>query len=606
MSPEPQYEITDDVKAEVLARTDLVALVGSVTTLKKAGTSWKGLCPFHGEKTPSFHVHPDKGFYYCFGCQAKGDAITFVRETEKMEFPEAVAYLARRAGVNLPVRRTGSRVDRAKETRGAEAIAAAAKFFREALPRHAVARKYLEGRGIAGEAVERLGFGAAPDGWDALRSALSGRFPEELLLEAGLLQRGETGRVYDRFRNRLTIEIRDGRGEVLGFGARALGDDNPKYLNSPEGPRFSKGRILYGLDLAREGIRRTDEVILVEGYFDRIAFDRAGAPQAVASMGTALTPAQADLLARQAPTVVVAYDGDAAGQAASLKAFSLLAERGVRIRHLVLAGGHDPDSFLAEKGPAALAGAVKAAPGLVEALAARVPPPSGDPEERAARIGEAKEVLGRFSDPVLRYEYATALARLVSVPVSVLASGGRGPASGKTASPSLAAGSPVPAGPLPEGEEKVLQLLVSCWPESRALVGRLPDDLFGHPVARELLGALKLVGAEAETLDFFAIGSHLGVAAEPVAARLLLAAVVSGDRGPIATELGRIHNPLKQLKIRWIERRMRDLQPAIAEAERLGNAEEREELLRRKQGMSAEVRTLKSELRATGEPAGRE
>lgn len=603
MPPEPQYEITEEVKREVLARTDLVALVGSVTSLKRAGTSWKGLCPFHGEKTPSFHVHPDRGFYYCFGCQAKGDAITFVRETEKMEFPEAVAYLARLAGVSLPVRRTGSRVDRSREARVSEAVAAAARFFREALPRHAAARRYLEARGVDTALADRIGFGAAPEGWDALKIELSGRFPEETLVEAGLLQRGETGRVYDRFRNRLTVEIRDGRGEVVGFGARALGDDEPKYLNSPEGPRFQKGKLLYGLDLAREGIRKTEEAILVEGYFDRIALERSGLPQTVASMGTALTPAQADLIARRAPSVVVAYDGDAAGKAASLKAFGLLAERGVRIRHLVLPDGHDPDSFLARYGAEALAEAVRSAAPLVEALAARVPPAGGSPEERAARIGEAREIFGRFPDAVLRFEYASAFARLVAIPVSAIApSGERHPA--PVDKPGHPAG-PAPA-TLPEAEESVLRTLLAEWPESRTLVEVLPEDLFSHPVARELLAALKGADSGASTLDFLTVGSHVGGAAEPVAFRLLLTAVAPGEASPPAgTGLGRVHNPLKQLKIRWVERRMLDLQPEIAEAERQGNQKDRDRLLRRKQEMSAEVRVLKAELRAPETPAGR-
>ena len=317
------YEITDDLKHDVLAATDLVALVGAVTGLKKAGNSWKGLCPFHGEKTPSFHVHPDKGFYYCFGCGAKGDAITFVRETEKLEFPEAVAYLARRAGIPLPTRRSGSRADRAKETRAAEALLAAARFFREELPRNAAAKAVLEGRGVPREEWEPLGFGAAPDAWDGLLRALSGTFTEDVLVEAGLLQKNQdTGRVYDRFRNRLILEIRDARGEVLAFGGRALGDDPAKYINSPETARFTKGKVLYGLDRAREGARKSEKLVLCEGYFDRIAFERAGVPWAVASMGTALTTTQADLLARQVPAVVVAYDGDPPGLAATSRSFS--------------------------------------------------------------------------------------------------------------------------------------------------------------------------------------------------------------------------------------------------------------------------------------------
>jgi DNA primase len=316
-----QYDINDDVKRDVLAATDIVALIGASTSLKKMGKSWKGLCPFHGEKSASFYVHPDKGFYYCFGCGAKGDAITFVRETERLDFPEAVAYLARQAGITLPIRRGGTRADRGRDTRASEALAAAAAHFRANLEKHPAARALLEKRGLTPQEGAAFGFGAALDSWDALRNGLGSRFTEEALVDAGLLQKNpETGRVYDRFRNRLTVEIRDARGEILGFGARAFGDDQPKYLNSPETARFSKGKLLYGLDRARDAIRKEDAVLLVEGYFDRIACERAGVGWAVASMGTALTPAQADLLSRHAATVVVAYDGDAPGVAAAFKA----------------------------------------------------------------------------------------------------------------------------------------------------------------------------------------------------------------------------------------------------------------------------------------------
>ena len=420
------FEITDDLKHDVLAATDLVALVGAVTGLKKAGNSWKGLCPFHGEKTPSFHVHPDKGFYYCFGCGAKGDAITFVRETEKLEFPEAIAYLARRGGVPLPLRRSGSRADRAKETRAAEALLAAAPFFREQLGRSTAARAVLEGRGVPREEWEPLGFGAAPDAWDGLLRALSGSFPEEVLLEAGLLQKNsDTGRVYDRFRNRLTLEIRDARGEVLAFGGRTLGDDPAKYINSPETARFTKGKILYGLDRAREGARRSERLVLCEGYFDRIAFERAGVPWAVASMGTALTAHQADLLARQVPAAAVAYDGDPPGLAAAWKVFPLLVERGVRVFHVTFPGGHDPDSFLREFGAEALRDAVEKARPLLDVLASAVPPATVDASERAERINEAKTILSAAPDRVFRHELLAAFSRVTGVPLEVLHEGNR-------------------------------------------------------------------------------------------------------------------------------------------------------------------------------------
>lgn len=600
---ETSYEITDDAKRDVLAATDLVALVGAVTTLKKVGASWKGLCPFHSEKTPSFHVHPAKGFYFCFGCGAKGDAITFVRETERLEFPEAVAYLARQAGVTLPTRRTGSRADRSKDTRASEALKAAARFFRSQLERHTAARRLVERRGLTLEDASEHGLGAAPDAWDALRNALSGAFSEEVLLEAGLLQRNvETGRVYDRFRNRLTIEIRDPRGEVLGFGARALGDEPPKYLNSPETPRFSKGKLLYGLDRAREAIRKSDRVLLVEGYFDRIACERAGLGNAVASMGTALTPAQADLLARQAACVVVAYDGDPPGLAAALKAFPLLLERGVEVKQLVLPGGHDPDSYLAAEGAPALAAAAAAAVPLLSALVARVPAPGRDPELRAERLNEAVAILKSAPDRILRHELLAGLSQATDVPLSAL---GIGPGKKRGSEPVTALDPP--DGPaFPEAEERVLTVLLAEWPESGALVERIPVELFSHEAARTMLSLLKERQEKGLTLDFSELASHLEGAAGRAALRLLFPESdgrPSLGPKPAGEGLGGLHKSLIQLKIRNLEERGAGLQPQIRVAGEAGDGARLDELTREKERLSSEIRRLKQELRRPNGPS---
>lgn len=592
---EPVYDINEDVKREVLAATDLVNLIGAVTGLKKVGASWKGLCPFHGEKTPSFYVHPEKGFYYCFGCGAKGDAITFVRETERLEFPEAVAYLARRAGITLPVRRAGTRSDRAKDTRPAEAVAAAAAFFSAQLERHTGVVALLSRRGVSLDEARRFGFGAAPESWDAMKETLSGRFPEEVLLESGLLQKGETGRVYDRFRNRLTIEIRDARGEVLGFGARALGDDQPKYLNSPESSRFSKGRLLYGLDRAREAIRKGDEAILVEGYFDRIAMERAGLPQAVASMGTALTPQQADLLSRHAAAVVVAYDGDAPGQAAALKAFALLLERGVKLRHLVLPDGHDPDSFLAEKGPEALRGAVEAAPGLVSALGLMVPPPGSDPAERAERIQEAAGILRMAPDRVLRHELLSGLARISAVPLETLF----GQADRRAASVRKPETGPGETGRLPEAEEAVLGYLLADWPARSGLVSAIPAGSFGHPAARSIFLALVERAETPEPLDFLELASHLEVAAGRTLHQIVLE---PGRPSPSEREDERFEKALGFLGIRLIERESVALQPEIARAEASGDAGRVHELLEEKQRQARNRQGLRRRITGRGGP----
>ena len=596
------YDINDDVKRDVLRATDLVSLVGAQTSLKKMGKSWKGLCPFHGEKTPSFYVHPDKGFYYCFGCGAKGDAITFVRETERLDFPEAVAYLARLAGIALPVRRSGTRADRGRDARVSEALASAAAFFRANLETHSAARALLEKRGLPPDEAAALGFGAALDSWDALKAALGARFTEEALLDAGLLQKSpETGRIYDRFRNRLTVEIRDARGEVLGFGARAFGDDQPKYLNSPETTRFSKGKLLYGLDRARDAIRREDSVLLVEGYFDRIACERAGLPWAVASMGTSLTPAQADLLARHASTVVVAYDGDPPGVAAAHKTFPLLLQRGSTVKHLALPGGHDPDSYLAAHGAEALRKEVAEARPLLEALLPGIPPSGGDPTARAARLREAAEILSAASDPVLRHELLAALARGAGVPLSVLSKEARSSEGKKAAPPAVRKDPVAPQQELPEQEAKVLSVFLSEWPESVPLVGRVPVELFTHPIAKELFTALKEFASQPGTLDFSSLTTHLGGDAGPVAARLLLregslraeGAVAEGSEG-----LGRIHIPLMQLKIRLLEDTAKNLQPDIQNAASTGDRQAGEAATLRKKELAEEIRRLKSELRA--------
>ncbi|MEO6323854.1 MAG: DNA primase [Thermoanaerobaculia bacterium] len=602
---ETTYDINDDIKRQVIEGTDLVALIGATTGLKKAGRSWKGLCPFHGEKSPSFHVHPEKGFYFCFGCGAKGDAITFVRETERLEFPEAVAYLARLAGVTIPMRRSGTRVDRSKETRTSEALVAAARFFRLQLSGHAAGRALLARRGFADpdpEAYEAYGFGVAPDAWDGLKSALAATFPEEVLVEAGLLQKHpENGRIYDRFRNRLTIEIRDARGEVLGFGARAFGDDQPKYLNSPESPRFTKGRLLYGLDRAKEPIRKAESIILVEGFFDRIALERAGLPNAVASMGTSLTSNQADLLVRHAPTVIVAYDGDAPGRTAAWKAFALLLERNVNVKNLTLADDQDPDSFLASRGDQALREAVGAAEGILESLAAGVPQAGSDPGVRSSRVNEAAVILKTARDPVLRHELLSGFSRLVGLPLELLA-----PREGKKRTELAVhpSGGGTAPGELPEGEGRVLAILLAEWPQSAPLAGRLPPEIFMHPVARDILIAIKGLDPRGATLDFSWLQSHVEGDAGHIFARLLLEdpeisglspassrASTEGGRG-----LGRLHKPLLQLQIRHLETRRAALQREI---ELLGNAGEpgRSEKSREKQQLAIEIARLMQELR---------
>jgi len=413
-------------------------------------------------------------------------------------------------------------------------------------------------------------------------------------MAAGLLQKSESGRVYDRFRNRLTIEIRDGRGEVLGFGARALGDDQPKYLNSPESSRFSKGKILYGLDRAREAIRKTDTVILVEGYFDRIALEKAGLANAVASMGTALTPAQADLLARQAPVVVVAYDGDPPGLAAAFKAFPLLLSRGVAVRHVTWPGGHDPDSFLAASGAEAVRAAVENARPLLNALLHGIPAATADPVERSARVNEAVAIVAEAPDAVLRHELMAGLSRGTGIPLSVLV-----PAPGnKPAASAVQRTGPSGLEGLSGSERAVLGGLLAEWPESESLVRQIPVEIFSHPIARETFTALKCLSPGTATLDFSALQSHLGPDAGALAAQLLVGESLTGGEKEATGGLGRIHIPLLQLKIRHLEERARSLQPEILRVSSSGDRVELESLQRQKASLASEVQRHRKELKS--------
>src|SRR2546425_8318529 len=339
---------------------NIVQVVQDYVPLKRAGTTYKGLCPFHSEKTPSFHVNPEKGFFHCFGCGAGGDVFKFLELYEKVDFPDAVKMLAQKFGVGLPERSDGSGDDAAglrEAMLKAHEIAAA--YFREQLaaPAGARARQQLADRDVTAKTIEQLGLGFAPLS-SASREGLKARllkhgFAEGLLLQSGLIVQRETGEVVDRFRNRLIVPICRDTGSVIAFGGRAMDVDQggPKYLNSPETPIYSKSRTLYGLHLTKAAIRKLGYAVLVEGYFDFAQVFQTDASPAVASCGTALTPQQAQLLRRFTTKVVLSYDPDAAGQGAAPRSCELLVAEGFDVNVVVLEKGEDPDTFIRRKGP---------------------------------------------------------------------------------------------------------------------------------------------------------------------------------------------------------------------------------------------------------------
>ncbi len=309
---------------EIRSRVDIVELVGRFVNLKKAGEHWKGLCPFHTEKTPSFTVNPKRGIFHCFGCGVGGDAFSFLMRQDRLAFPEAVRILAERSGVELPKER-GPEVEGKLESLR-RAMSLAAQFYIDALWAEdgAKARGYLERRGVDLEVARRFGLGWAPEGWNALLSHMGRQgVGEELLVSAGLAVRRENAPgFYDRFRGRVLFPIRDQQGRVVAFGGRGLGSEEPKYLNSPETPLYVKGQMLYALDVAREGMKQKNRAVVVEGYLDCLMAHQHGFTETVAALGTAFTAAQLSLLRRYAEEVVSVFDADAAG----IKATSRLEE----------------------------------------------------------------------------------------------------------------------------------------------------------------------------------------------------------------------------------------------------------------------------------------
>jgi DNA primase catalytic core len=340
---------------EIKQRVDIVDVISESVSLQKSGRNYRALCPFHAEKAPSFFVFPDRGTWHCFGgCATGGDVFAFVMKKENLDFSGALRVLAERAGISLG-RKTGAAEETEKD-RLRQANEAAALFFQHALlntQAGAAALNYLTLRGIDRQTAEAFQLGYAPDSWDALREHLKGRgFSEDELLKAGLLVEGEKG-AYDRFRQRATIPIRDERGRAVGFGSRSLPSESvdaepegPKYLNTPQTPIFDKGAILFGLDRAAEHIRRSDLAVIVEGYMDVIAAHQHGNLNVVASMGTALTERQLGLLRRLTENIVLAFDPDTAGQAASERGDLVAQRMGAQIRVMKLPKGRDPDDII--------------------------------------------------------------------------------------------------------------------------------------------------------------------------------------------------------------------------------------------------------------------
>jgi DNA primase len=414
--------IPEETIREIRDRADIIGLIGRYVELKKAGRNFKGLCPFHGEKTPSFNVNPDKQIFHCFGCGEGGDVISFLMRYEGLTFPEAARNIARDCGIEIPETSSG---DEGISQQIFSANEIAQDVYVESLqhaeagpageaPTAADAVRYLVDRGIDAAAIERFGIGFAPNRWDAVERALTRKgVPGKLGEQAGILapRKGGQGH-YDRLRGRVTFPIQDVRGRLIGFGGRALAaDQEPKYLNTPESPVFHKRQALYGFPLALEGIRRAGRAIICEGYFDRIALDRAGLTEGLATCGTALTADHGHQLRRRTQEVVLLFDGDAAGQKAVERALEVLLPEGLRVRAATLPDGEDPDTYLLRHGVDALRTIVDKAPDALETVIRQTLAKGWrSPGEKADAVSALAPLIALIPNRIERDEYSRRLA----------------------------------------------------------------------------------------------------------------------------------------------------------------------------------------------------
>jgi DNA primase len=416
----------------VKQQADIVRVIGEYVRLKKSGQNFTGLCPFHAEKSPSFAVHPTKQIYHCFGCQVGGDVFKFVMEMEKCPFPEAIRIVAEKCGIAVPAAREHSPEERQQNQQRTvilEMHRVAQAFFTkqlESTPEGRVARAYLEDRGLTPQVIEQFGIGYAPSGGDALVRLLRPKYRDEKVLAiSGLISRDQSGRFFDRFRRRITFPIANEGGKIVAFGCRALGDDQPKYLNSPETPIYSKSNVLYHLDRAKDALRRQDFAVLVEGYLDAIAVARAGISNVVASCGTSLAEPQIKLLSRFTRRVIVNYDPDSAGQMATERSVALLLEQDFEVRVLALPPigdkKADPDLFIREKGAEAYTKLLKESPPYVDYLIARARQmdiTTGEGKLRAVNF--LLPYVQKIPNRLLRSEWATRIAQQLRLDEPVL------------------------------------------------------------------------------------------------------------------------------------------------------------------------------------------
>lgn len=600
--------IPDDQVEEVRARADIVEVVGEFVDLKKSGKEYKARCPFHEERTPSFYVVPDKGFFKCFGCGESGDVFGFVMKRAGLDFPEAVRHVAARAGVEL---REVTRGEEAREDPNRplyELNAWAREFFRGRLEdpeTGRTARDYLESRGVDRETAERFSLGYAPDEWRALRDAAGTHgFDDDLLLEGGLLSRSDRSpEPYDRFRDRIIFPIEGLSGRVVAFGGRVLGsaEGGPKYLNSPETPVYHKGEVLYGLSWAKYPIRRESAALVVEGYMDLVALGAGGFENVVATLGTAMTEEHARLLSRYTTRVFLLFDSDAAGLRATFRAGDVLLAAGLHPAVVSLPPGEDPDTLVLKEGAQGLRHYLEQAVDVVDRKLQILEEHDyfRDIERTRQAVDRLLPTVRATADPALRDIYVSKVAERTGVRRETLerelARAPRG-AGGGSPGPRSPAASRAPKRVVPRvprmGAERSLLLLLLKDPRWVERAGERigPEDLAdaAHRVIFEALLHEPGLGAAPEDMD-------------PVAAQRL--EEMLQDRRDLAGAGEIFESSVRRIRLASLDRRVRELQRRIEAAT---DEEEKEGLLTEKVALAAERRAIGPDWSHTARKLGAE
>lgn len=578
---------------EVRAAADIVRIVSDYVQLRKGGTNLKGLCPFHQEKTPSFSVSPAKQVFYCFGCGKGGDVFKFVMLIENLSFPEALRRVAEKVGIALRETAGGETYDANARERATlyQIHEAAAKFFAEQLSgtvEGRAARGYLADRGLTDETMGRFRLGYAPAEGRALTRRLSeSGFPLGLLEKSGLVLKAAEGeRHFDRFRRRIMFPISNDAGKLVAFGGRALGEEPPKYLNSPETPIYTKSRVLYHLDGAGNEIRRADRAVLVEGYMDCIAVASAGVGNVVASCGTSLTESQVRLLGRYSRRVVVNYDPDSAGVAATERSLGLLLEEGFQAQVLALPGGLDPDSFIRRQGAEAYRKLLEGAPGYLDYLAQRATSEHdmSTAEGKVAAANAVMPYLVRVPSPLLRTELATRLAerlrldeRLLRDELRRAAAAGRPQVSAPAASKDKRAS--------PAESQLLRAFLESAELRDEFLPALVEEGSTEGLAAESIFQKLLQTGRGGAGVQLHDFASSLGTEEQALLYSSQFSAAEPPDRRQVLS-------CCLALKRRRAEQRREPLMAAIRAAEREGNAQKLAELLEAKSNLDKDLAQL--------------